>query len=192
MAGDSNLTREFFEKQEVDDTLQRIREQYLASKKNLQELMKKQNEERPTTKNFSPALKDLDPVGAFRNSSIGVRDGAPAARGPTADDLVLLNEVRSLKRLTIEQQQLIRQTTNELLIQKRMTAELQNKILNLQSQVSFLESNFFNYHESVSPQAHATPAVPPQRTQTRSFSPSAYSPPLEDNTMRLIQISKPK
>lgn len=185
MAGDSNLTKEFFERQEVDDTLQRIREQYLASKKNLQELMKKQNDGSPKTQNFSPAVKDLDPVGAFRNS------GAPVARN-SSDDHVLLNEVRSLKRLTIEQQQLIRQTTNELLIQKRTTAELQNKILNLQSQVSFLESNLFNYYENLAPQAHAASSVPPQRTQTRSFSPSPYSPPLEDNTMRLIQISKPK
>ncbi|QLQ81487.1 hypothetical protein HG537_0F02480 [Torulaspora globosa] len=183
MVGDSNLTREFFERQEVDDTLQRIREQYLASKKNLQELMKKQNEENSKAKNFSPSLKD---------SGIGVGDGSGVVRGSSADDVLLLNEVRSLKRLTIEQQQLIRETTNELLIQKRTTAELQNKILNLQSQVSFLQSNFFQFYDNLSSQAHAAASVPTQTTQTRSFSPSPYSPPLEDNTMRLIQISKPK
>lgn len=186
MAGNSNLTREFFEKQEVDDTLQKIREQYLASKKNLQVLMKKQNEE-------SPKMRIDSPVRPVKSSNFTNGDGpVGVAKGPSADDLILLNEVRSLRRMTVEQQQQLRMVTNELLVQKRTTAELQNKIVNLQSQVTFLESNFLNYNENFSPRRNEIPSPVVHRTEPRNFSPSPYSPPIEDNTMKLIQISKPR
>lgn len=179
MAGNSNLTREFFEKQEVDDTLQRIREQYLASKKNLQVLMKQSDETSTSPKLANEAPVPKDPVSSIKRSN-----------ERALDESVLLNEVRSLKRLTVEQQSQVRKLTNELLMQKRTTSELQSKILNLQSQVAFLENHFLNFYENLAPQTNAVPSV--HRPESRNYSPAPYSPPIEDNTMRLIQISKPK
>lgn len=189
MVADLNLTKEFFDRQETDDTLQRIREQYLASKKNLQVLMMKQNEEASNSPRNSERLRNDSPVNHYESM---VPSGGPGLGGPSTDNVILMNEVRSLKRMALEQQSQISKLTNDLIIQKNTTSELQNKVLGLQSHVDFLENDLFNYCERLSSHSVTTPSTATHMSGARSFTPHPYSPTIEDNTTRLIHISKPK
>lgn len=188
MVSDLNLTKEFFDRQETDDTLQRIREQYLASKRNLQVLMKKQNEEALKSPRDTEELRNKSPMNRYE--PVGLPNPA-TLEGPSADNVILMNEVRSLKKMAIEQQGQIRRLTNDLLIQKNTTSDLQNKILSLQSHVNFLENDLFSYCDRLSSHSVTTPSTATHMGSVRSFTPHPYSPTIEDNTTRLIHISKP-
>lgn len=190
MAADLNLTKEFFDKQEADDTLQKIREQYLASKKNLQMLMMKQNEESSTSPRSAERVRIESPIRRYENLG---QLSAPSLERNTADNVLLMNEVRALKRMALDQQAEIRKLTNDLLLQKNTTNELQNKVLSLQSHVNFLENDLLNYCDRLSSNSMTTPSSATQTgSGAESFGRYSYSPSIEDNTTRLIHISKPR
>lgn len=204
MIADLNLTKEFFDKQETDDTLQNIRKQYLASKKNLHDLMLKQNESNDNMKyendriRKEPSLKPLSSLGVTGAPSVPAPEGAGAV--PVADNFILLNELRSLKNCVYEQQSQIRKLTNDLQLQKNFSFELQSKVLQLQSHVKYLESDMVNYFENAStvPHSISAPSTATATTTTTTQFPLhnksiySYSPSVDDNTTKLIQMSEPK
>lgn len=186
MVADLNLTREFFDRQEADDTLQNIRKQYLASKKNLHDLMQKQSENNDGMKYENGRIrKEPSPA----PSGAGEPPGAPVA-----DNYILLNELRSLKSCVYEQQAQIRKLTSDLQLHKNFSFELQNKVVQLQSHVRYLESDMINYFENASTVPHSISAPSTATTQFPLHNKSmySYSASVDDNTTKLIQMSEPK
>lgn len=192
MVADLNLTREFFDRQEADDTLQNIRKQYLASKKNLHDLMLKQSENNDSMKYENDRIRK-QPSPAPSGAGAGAGAGAPPG-APVADNYVLLNELRSLKSCVYEQQAQIRKLTSDLQLQKNFSFELQNKVVQLQSHVKYLESDMINYFENASTVPHSISAPSTATTQFPLHNKSmySYSASVDDNTTKLIQMSQPK
>ncbi|CAR28530.1 hypothetical protein ZYGR_0S01630 [Zygosaccharomyces rouxii] len=191
----ADLTREFFDRPENDDTLQNIRRQYLESKRNLQDLMMKQNQ------NGDADADDAVGVGIGVGIGGGVNDqSAKIRRGfksplkpkevmmenrPTSDNLIMMNEVRSLKSLVYEQQAQIRRLQADLQFQKNSEFEFQRSILQFQSQLKNLRDEFAEFKLSKSYNIDNN-----QDHYNRNV--SFESPPFDDSTTRLIQISGQK
>ena len=151
MENGGNLTKEFFDIQETDDTLQKIRRQYLESKKNLDNLMMKKqspaNTEEFKILSFSkPEIQkhtnsELDDKlrRELRGFPIQSSTKAAAPRKETADDLIILNEIRSLKNIINEQRSLVYNINNDLQVQRSISYELQSKVESMESHIRHLE-----------------------------------------------------
>lgn len=151
MENGGNLTKEFFDIQETDDTLQKIRRQYLESKKNLDNLMMKKqspaNTEEFKILSFSkPEIQkhtnsELDDKlrRELRGFPIQSSTKAAAPRKETADDLIILNEIRSLKNIINEQRSLVYNINNDLQVQRSISYQLQSKVESMESHIRHLE-----------------------------------------------------
>ncbi|GAV54936.1 hypothetical protein ZYGR_0AS02590 [Zygosaccharomyces rouxii] len=185
----ADLTREFFDRPENDDTLQNIRRQYLESKKNLQDLMMKQNQ-------------NGDDDVAAATDSIGINDQSAKIRKgfksplkpkevmvenrPTSDNLIMMNEVRSLRSLVYEQQAQIRRLQADLQFQKNSEFEFQRMILQFQSQLKNLRDELAELRNLKNYRFDNNRGIDDDRSV------SFESPTFDDSTTRLIQISGQK
>ncbi|GCF00102.1 hypothetical protein ZYGM_002784 [Zygosaccharomyces mellis] len=183
----ADVTREFFDRPENDDTLQNIRKQYLESKKNLQELMMKQNQDGDD----DDVVVAADGLGTD-NQSAKIRKGFKSPlkpkevmmeNRPTSDTLIMMNEVRSLKNLVYEQQAQIRRLQADLQFQKNSEFEFQRIILQFQSQIKALRDELIEVKDL------KTYRFDNSRGNYDDRSVSFESAPFDDSTTRLIQIS---
>lgn len=184
------LTREFFDRTETDDTLQNIRKQYLASKKNLHDLMLKQstlsNSHNPSpVRTQPPQVVPSEPPRASPNFHSNFQ--------VPADDLIILNELRSLKTIVNEQQGQIKRLSHDLQTTRNLNFQLQDKVSHLQNHIGYLESDMMNFlgnarsfQSMTAPSSATTPSTTTYRSST------SYQTGMEDNTTRLIQMSGPK
>lgn len=186
----ADITREFFDRPENDDTLQNIRRQYLESKKNLQDLMRKQNQNGEEEAGFT-AAQDM----ATDDQSSKIRRGFKSPlkpremmteNRPTSDNLIMMNEVRSLKSLVYEQQAQIRRLQADLRIRKNTEFEFERMILQFQSQLKVLREELVEVKQLNSYRMGNSRGNYDDRNVTFE------SPPLDDSTTRLIQISGQK
>lgn len=175
----AEITREFFERPENDDTLQNIRRQYLESKRNLQDLMMKQGDEETKIRT------------EFVSSSKTPRE--PENKPVPSDSLMMMNEIRSLRSLVYEQQAQMRRLQADLQSHKNAEFDLQHNFTQLQSQVRVLEADLAamrrNYMSPQPPQPLASYVPPSHYPEYRS---PLDSPIMDDNTTRLIRISGPR
>ncbi|EDO17043.1 hypothetical protein Kpol_530p13 [Vanderwaltozyma polyspora DSM 70294] len=153
-----SLTKEFFDRQEVDDTLQNIRKQYLESKKNLQKLVMMKQSPANTEEFKVPSIPKQKPPKPTRPSDIDEKlrrelrssrvttntvenTPAPLGKETITDTLILVNEVRSMKNIIQEQRAMIRDLSQDLQVQRSMSYELQSKIHRLEAHIRQVELN---------------------------------------------------
>lgn len=176
----ADLTREFFDRPENDDTLQNIRKQYLESKRNLQDLMLKQNDNEDVIDQSSKIRKEFK--SPLKPKEIVV-DNKPTT---TSDNLIMMNEVRSLRSLVYEQQAQIRRLQTDLQSQKDSEFEFQRTILQFQSQLKNLGDEMAELRHL---QSYSDNSRDYRYSNINRPSESPSSPPFDDSTTRLIQVS---
>ena len=141
----------FFDNPETDDTLQNIRREYLASKKNLQELLVTS----PTqirTRSFqqqapTPPNNDLRELQSDERLRQQLREGFKkdtsfhnSVRAPVIPNIPQQQEIDSLRSVLHSQQRQIDQLVRGLDSQAARNSALQQRVTTLERYVSELES----------------------------------------------------
>lgn len=175
----AEITREFFDRPENDDTLQNIRRQYLESKRNLQDLMMKQGE-------------DETKVRTEFASSLKAPAREPENKPLPSENLMLINEVRSLRSLIFEQQAQIRRLQADVQAHQNAEFKLRQGFSEMQSRLRILEADVAATHRDYSSPSPQRPlAAFSPATHYPSYRSPLESPTVDDNTTRLIRISGP-
>lgn len=145
----SNIT-EFLNRPETDDTLQNIRKEYLASKKNLKDLLnsspasgprpqqqQQQQEQRlPTPPSLTISSKEDERLRQQLRDALNNEPKPQRLQPPLAS----LNEIAYLRKIVHEQQAQLQSLTQELHNQKSFNYSLQSRLLMVEDYVKHLES----------------------------------------------------